>query len=227
MAKIYSRKETVIKEDADGNITTSVKETTGKVEPSPEPDYIKIYTRMWCEFNGIPEAYRALFMELVTRMTYCSSRDLQHSQLVNTGQPWADAIMQALHWKRAMYQKGLKALCNCEAIRKVGRGVYQINPRYAGKGEWKYNPKYDRGGVEDLVATFSFRDGKVDTTIVWADDGGDSELDQAYREGLGTTAGDGTVLKETVVKPSESSKKRSDTMPGQMLFDTKGQVYEQ
>lgn len=196
----YRETRTVV--DEDGNETTTSTEKTTNIQRCTEPDYIKIYTRMWCEFNNIPTTYRDLFLQLVIRMTYCTSADLRHSQLVHTGTPWSEDIMQALGWKKRMYQRGLKALCDCGAIRKVTRGVYQINPQYAGKGEWKYNPKLQRGGVEDLVTQFRFKDGTVSTTILWADDGQDTELNSMYRTGLGVEPGDQTILKTVNKTPN-------------------------
>lgn len=201
MSSISSLKEVRTVVDADGREETTTKETTRSIQRNTEPDYIKLYTKMWAEFNGIPVPYRDLFLELVTRMTYCNSRDLENSQLVNTGRPWSDSIMAALGWKQRMYQKGLRALCDCGAIRQVSRGVYQINPQYAGRGEWKYNPRLERGGVEDLVATFNFTAGTVNTKITWADNGEDTEFNRMYREGLGVQAKDGAVLKSTVRIP--------------------------
>lgn len=198
--RFFTEKQTTIQEDADGNIKTSSVEKVTNIQRNDEPDYIKLYTKMWCEFNDIPMAYRELFLQLVTRMTYCNSADLGNSQLVNTGKPWSTSIMKALNWKDRMYQKGLKALCECEAIKKVGKGVYQINPRYAGRGEWKYNPRLERGGIEDLVATFNFKDKSVDTKIVWADDGEDTPMNEAYRQGMGVSAKQETVLKSTTIK---------------------------
>lgn len=206
---IKSEKVVTIREDANGNITTDTTEKTSNVQHNEEPDYIKLYTRMWCEFNGIPLAYRGLFLELVTRMTYCNSARLESSQLVNTGKPWSDDIMSALDWKKTMYQKGLAALCECGAIRKVGRGVYQISPHYAGKGEWKYNPKYDRGGVEDLVAVFDFRDKTVKTSITWASDGSDSDLGLKHGETL--------TAKRTTIRPQADI--GDYDVPGQMTIN--------
>lgn len=198
--RFFTEKQTTIQEDADGNIKTSSVEKVTNIQRNDEPDYIKLYTKMWCEFNDIPMGYRELFLQLVTRMTYCNSADLGNSQLVNTGKPWSTSIMKALNWKDRMYQKGLKALCECEAIKKVGKGVYQINPRYAGRGEWKYNSRLERGGIEDLVATFNFKDKSVDTKIVWADDGEDTPMNEAYRQGMGVSAKQETVLKSTTIK---------------------------
>lgn len=194
MATIQEKEEIQTRIDENGDEQTTIKRTTSKIERSSEPDYIKLYTKMWCEFNQIPNVYRPLFFELISNMTYCCTADLKNSQLVNTGKPWSDIIMQHLGWGRAMYQRGLSELCKCGAIKKVARGVYQINPQYAGRGEWKYNPRLNRGGIEDLVATFNFKEQTVDTKIIWADDGEDSQLNEIYRQGLGVEKEENTVL---------------------------------
>jgi hypothetical protein len=197
MATISTKKETQRFIDEDGNVQESTKESTLKIEKSKEPDYIKLYTRVWCEFNQIPTQWRTLFLELVSRMTYCNSEDLSKSQLVCTGKPFSDDISNALGIGIRQYQKGIKCLCDCNAIKKVSRGVYQINPTYAGRGEWKYNPKFHRGGVEDLVATFNFKTGEVDTRIIWADDGSDDDMNKMYRDGLGVGKDEQTILKSS------------------------------
>lgn len=205
MSKIQTIIETNTHEDADGNITIDKLERTTAIEKSTEPDFVKLYTKMWCEFNNIPIAYRQLFTSMVCRMSYCNSHDLKHSQLVNTAQPWADAFLDECHWTSIQsLRKGLKALCDCGAIKKVGRGVYQINPSYAGKGNWHYNPRLDQGGIKDLVATFNFKDKTVDTQIVWADNGENTDENQDMREILDTTAKEQAILSTTKITPVES-----------------------
>lgn len=201
MAKptIISSKETTKVIDENGNEHITTKERTNKIERLGEPDYIKIYTNMWCEFNQIPTQWRNLFLELAIKMTYCNSMDLENSQIVATGGPIKKSICETLNWGDNMYQKGLKALCSCGAIIKKGRGFYQINPNYAARGSWKYNPKYNQGGVEDLVATFSFKDRKVETKIIWADDGSNNDLNELFRQGLQVSPRDETTLKETII----------------------------
>lgn len=215
MATIETKVETQTYEDSEGNVTSTTKETTKKIERSTEPDYIKIYTNMWCEFNQIPHKWRDLFLQLAIRMTYsnlpkdkCNSDGLfsgPGGQLVSTGKPYGDDICMALGWKVSdktnnQLMQGLRELCKCNAIRKINRGVYQINPQYAGKGEWKYNPKADRGGVEALTALFNFSEKDVSTNVIWADDGTDTELNQTYREGLEVDSKDNTVLMTTRIK---------------------------
>lgn len=225
--KIISEKEVRTVVDAQGEEQTTVVEKTRALERSTEPDYIKLYTRMWCEFNQIPERHRPLFLQLVTRMSYCNASSLGTSQIVYTSGPNGIAIREALGWKQKdSLMKGLKALRDCGAIRMVSRGVYQINPSYAGRGEWKYNPKFDRGGVEDLVATFNFREGTVETSILWGDDGQPGPMNDMYRAMLGTSPQqhDRATIKTTRKKPrkpaQEAQEPPEEPLPGQTALET-------
>lgn len=197
--------ETVKKIHDDGTEETTVKQTAVKFA-SGEPDYIKIYTRMWCEFNGVPEQWRALFLALIVRMSYANSAKPEESQIVYTYGPTKDAIMRELGWKtRSPLQKGLRELTKCGAIRRVARACYQVNPHFAGRGGWKYDAKKNQGGIEDLIATFDFATKDVKTEITWADDGEDTDFNQTMREGLGVKASDNTKLTYTTMKPKEVS----------------------
>lgn len=198
--KINQYKEVRTTEDADGNISTSTLEKTSTIAKSDEPDYIKLYTKTWCEFNQIPLRLRDLFLELVVRMSYADSSNPDESQIVFTGKPTSTAIMRALDLKQSTYNQYLRELRECKAIRQVSRGVYQINPAYAGRGQWKYNPTLQSGGISDLKATFDFVKGTVETKIVWGDDkNADDPITKQNREhGLSDS-----VLKSTEIKPNQ------------------------
>jgi len=145
-------------EDAEGNITTTTTTKTKAILKNDEPDYIKLYTKMWCEFNMIPDKWRPLFFALVCRMSYASLKDETGGQIVHTIGSTGKAIIEECGWKnKDTLYRGLQALCECEAIKKISRGEYQINPQYAGKGPWHYNAKENRGGVSELVAKFDFK----------------------------------------------------------------------
>jgi len=193
--------------DEEGNETTTKISKSTTIVRNNEPDYIKVYTKMWCEFNGVPQAYRELFLQLAIRMSYCNAADLEHAQWVNTAKPWSEQVKKVLNWGEKMYEKGLKALRECGAIRRVGRGVHQINPKYASKGEWKYNPRLQRGGVEDLIATFKFKEQIAEVEIVWADDGRDTEFNKAYRKALNVQSNESTVVKFTKIYRGEKNKR--------------------
>lgn len=166
--RYYEETREKVREDADGNITSDTTRIVRSAIKSDEPDYIKLYTKMWCEFNQIPQKYRQLFFSLICRMSYANAKAPGGGQTVCTIGTIAQAIMDECGWKTkdALY-RGLKTLCDCGAIKKLSRGEYQINPKYAGKGPWNYNPKVDQGGVKDLIATFDFANKSVNTQIVW------------------------------------------------------------
>lgn len=152
----YERVEQVF--DKDGNLLSEkTTNKTKRIVKMTEPDYIKLYTQIWSDpsQNKIPISYRPLFLELASRMSYCDAGDLGHSQLVMTGAAYQDSILRALGLcHRDSLQKGLKALCDCNAIRRIQKGIYQVNPRYAAKGQWKYNPMKTQSSLEEFIAYY-------------------------------------------------------------------------
>lgn len=207
-----STKEITTRIDESGREKTTVVEKVKKRERSTEPDYIKLYTSMWCEFNSIPLRARPLFLELVVRMGYADRTARGGGQLVGTGGPVMADICAKLGTNgspltRSTYQKYLRDLVDCGAIIPVSRGYYQISGDYAGKGEWRYNPTLKRGGVEELTTTFRLKsDGTKDvkTDIVWADDGGDTELNETYRTITGASKKDQTIITATTSTPKDA-----------------------
>lgn len=171
MSKYYEEKKTITDTDADGNVVHTKEETeTKEIKKSDEPSYIKIYTDMWCSFNQIPEKWRPLFLSLACRMSFANREKTSEygGQVVHPIGRTAEEIVRECGWKTMgpLYE-GLKALADRGAIRKLGRGEYQINPSYAGRGSWLYNQRDHQGGIEDISTTFQFRSGKVDTKIKW------------------------------------------------------------
>lgn len=205
--KINEYKEIRTTEDADGNISTSTLEKTSKIAKSDEPDYIKLYTSTWCEFNQIPLRLRDLFLELIVRMSYADSSSPDESQIVYTGKPTSTAIMKALGLKQSTYNQYLRELRECKAIKQVSRGVYQINPNYAGRGQWKYNPTLQSGGISDLRATFDFVKGTVETKIIWGDNkNANDPVTKANRENGLSDA----TLKSTEYKANQQEQPQID-----------------
>lgn len=152
--------------DQEGNVISEKESTrTKRIDRVTEPDFIKLYATTWRDKseNKIPIGYRPLFLELASRMSYCEADDLEHSQLVMTSGAYQDAIMKALNLKsRDSLQKGLKALCDCNAIRRVQRGIYQVNPKYAGKGQWKYNPRVSKSSLEEFADYYDWQREKAE-----------------------------------------------------------------
>lgn len=149
-------------------------------------------------------------MQLIMRMSYCDATDIKHSQTIVVYGGVTAEICNACGWKdKSTLRKGLKALCECGAIKKTEyRATYQINPKYAAKGSWKYNPKLKNGGVEDLVATFNFKDKTVDTKIIWADDTEKTEINEMYRAGMNVKPEQETILKQITIGASQPDEEK-------------------
>jgi len=126
------------------------------VQANNEPDYIKIYCSVWSTFEGIPTQYHGLFYQIAIRMSYCNANNLGESQLVVLSKPIFDQICLNLGMKRSTLYTGLNVLMQKGAIKRVCKGTYQVNPRFAGKGEWKFNKAANRGGIEKFIAKFDF-----------------------------------------------------------------------
>ena len=212
---VNTHKETKI--DANGNTTEKTTQDATIYQKNEEPDFIKLYTKMWCEFNKIPLRWQPLFLSLVMRMTYCNKEDLPNSQIVGTGGPIAKALLRECGWETIdpLY-KGLKELTKCGAIRKISKGYYQINPQYAGRGYWKYNPKFKQGGIEDLVATFDFKNGTVETNIIWAGDN-TTHYEENYDK----------VMQEKVFGNDRKEEKTGFVATKTILTDKNGVTFEQ
>lgn len=154
MPKILTDTKTETKILKDGTKTEHTEKHDVEIT-SGEPAYIKLYMDNWMMkdsdtyggSNGIPQRYRLLFLELAMHMSPCDYTDLEQSQIVNVYGKHKKIYMDAMGWKNdSSLKQGLKALCNCEAIRRVDRGIYQINPSYAAKGKW-LNARADKNPV--------------------------------------------------------------------------------
>lgn len=94
---------------------------------SKEPEYIKIYTQKWKE-KPIQKPYLNLFMNLVNY-----AEQTEDGLTVSVVGPIKEKICENLNCGKANVNKGLKALREAEAIEKISRGLYRINPEYARK----------------------------------------------------------------------------------------------
>jgi hypothetical protein len=164
---------TIIKQttDAQGNITETRVVDMTKIEKG-EPPFIKLYCDSWMGMYNIPNAYKQLFLALAQNMSACDSANLKYSQLVSTGVPFADYYMRICGWKSIdSLKKGLQALCDCDAIRRVARGTYQVNPTFACKGRWLDGKGNETAfsGIKRFITEYDWVSGTVKTTITHND----------------------------------------------------------
>lgn len=139
-----------------------------------EPEYIKLYTDVWCTFYDVPVVYKELFLQLAMHMTPVDCNSLETSQLVYTTGPMRDYYIKSCGWKSyESMAKGLKALCECNAIKKIKNGIYQVNPSFAARGKWLDAKDGEDGkftGLKSLRLTFDFLSGKMSTDVTYSED---------------------------------------------------------
>lgn len=168
--KFYEETEKRIIHNPDGTVTEDIMTTTKAIKHESQPDFIILYTKVWCEYNDIPNRYRELFLQLAYHMSYVDSNDVDRSQLVVVSGPIKQDIMNALNWKEQALRKGLKALCDCNAIIKrtdFGKDWYQVNPSYAARGAWSAKNGY---GIKDFQVHFDMLEGMVQTVLTTDED---------------------------------------------------------
>lgn len=91
--------------------------------------YIGLNIKKWMYDNEIPVLHRPLFLELAVRMSPLPIAKLDN--IVRIAGIEGDVICDALGWsQKSSLMKGLRALCDCGAIRRVSKGVYQVSDKY-------------------------------------------------------------------------------------------------
>ena len=71
MGKVLSDVEVKQTVDSKGNVKERRISKHEVTIENGEPSYIKLYTKMWMEFYGVPNAYKELFIALAMNMSVC------------------------------------------------------------------------------------------------------------------------------------------------------------
>ena len=95
--------------------------------------YVKLNSYLWLEYNRIPSKWRKLFLVLACYMSSYNFKNPNESHIV-VMRLIGDSVVKDCGWKtKDPLFKGLRALCDCNVIRKVSRGVYQVGTDYVKK----------------------------------------------------------------------------------------------
>lgn len=105
--------------------------------------FIRIDTESWQRNNSIPEEYRSFFICLACNMGNIDLYDFDADcfdtrQAVIMDRGLAERLCGEMGWPgMARLRKGIRALCDCGAIRRAATGVYEVSKRYASLGARK------------------------------------------------------------------------------------------
>lgn len=115
-------------------------------ESEPEPDYVKLYVRAWCDFKDIKGINTTFLVHLLPYMTYA-----KQGQVIFLAPLLKRQIADELGWASSdalnRCNKELKKLVKAGIMMHVGTNAYAVNPELVGRGSW--------ADIKSLRATFN------------------------------------------------------------------------
>lgn len=126
---IYETVEHIQKLNSNGNLEQQElkRHTNKKVEV--EPDFIKLYIKDICKLNDIPTAGNNILNELLKYMNY------DNQVLLPTGVK--QLITKELNLGKSTLDNTLNNLVKKDIIKRIGIGIYKLNPYIFGRGKWQ------------------------------------------------------------------------------------------
>lgn len=121
-----SKNETL---DANGKYSKKEQITHSKKKVEVEEDFIKLYLKDLCRLNDIPKTGNEILNELLLYTDY------QNKILLPSG--IKKSIIEKYKISMGTLDNNLSKLLKLEIIKKLGTGVYQLNPYLFGKGKWE------------------------------------------------------------------------------------------
>ncbi len=130
MSKVtYQDIKTLTKVDTTTGEIKEVETTTERqVQIEREPDFIKLYIKDICKLNDIPKTPHRLLNELLKYTSY-ENKILLPSAIKKE-------IASKLNTSVQVVDNSLSKLTKKEILKRVGTGVYMLNPFFFGKGKW-------------------------------------------------------------------------------------------
>jgi hypothetical protein len=160
--------------DAEGNVEK--KEITSYKKETKEDDFVKMYVNELAMLRGIQAKEKDVLNELLRRMGYdnkvalpvgvkediCNDLNIKRRHKVDqkTGEVDFSNLDEKGDPKPSVNALNvmLTRLCTAEVIKKVGKGVYEVNPKLFGKGTWsgvktiRQKTIWDKEGKKTITA---------------------------------------------------------------------------
>ena len=149
MSKIYAT-ERVVYDKETGEVIEHTEDRYKSV--FKEPDYIKVYIEAMTQFITAREQGMEtdLLLEMAKRMPYANSSDANQVAMVGTIK---QSIAKQLNTTVGTLDVILNRLCKKDLIRRVGRGIYELNPIIFAKGPWSSIRKIQMEWSEEGIKT--------------------------------------------------------------------------
>lgn len=129
--------------------------TTTHSERTSEPNFIKLYLDHLAVFNGVPLNVNPILAEILRRTTYADDVSGGHQVVINRA--IKKQIAQSLKCSESKINNAITVFVNKDYLRRLDRGLYEINPNYFGKGDW--------GNIRKLRANYDYVEHTVVTEV--------------------------------------------------------------
>lgn len=162
--------KTILREEREVDSTTGeLLRHKQVIQYSKEPAYVKLYLDSLGVFisnEGLSKSLNDMLVEAMKMITYASDE-----QLLTLGKYQKEKICKATGKSKRRLEQAITIWVENNVLIRVARSTYRLNPYIFGKGEWR--------DIENLRATFDYRNGTVETEIEYEKDEEKQEEDKA------------------------------------------------
>lgn len=134
--------------------TGEIKRVEQTVRRPPEPPYVKVYIETLCAFTGLSKSLNPILIEMLRHMSWADGSNPEGSQIIYLNSMLKKRIAANAGVGEKRIEQALKDFVAKKIFRRVGRGTYQVNPKFFGKGNWD--------DIYDITAKLIFGPSGVD-----------------------------------------------------------------
>lgn len=160
LTKTETRTEEKINKDTGEIELVHSEQTTTHTEKTTEPNFIKLYLDHLAIFNGVSLTVNPILAEILRRTTYAD--DVAGGQQVVINRAIKKQIAKILNCSESKINNAITVFVNNDYLRRIDRGLYEVNPNYFGKGDW--------GNIQKLRANYDYVEHTVIAEIEGEDD---------------------------------------------------------
>lgn len=146
--------------DGAGNIVEESTEVEVNRRTNNEPEYVKLYIEQWLvTMSGKASILSDVLFALINIGLTFAGQSADGGMIVHASSYEKEAVARKLGCSLSSVNNTITKLVQLNALRRLQRGVYQVNPSLVGKGNW--------ASIKALQVNWEFTpEGVTNTTYV-------------------------------------------------------------